>query len=69
MEQQIDILDFFSTHSLTQTNAIDTGKNKLLGSQVCNLSFSKISNEMVSTHGYSLNHINVWNGNKKWEDY
>ena len=30
------------------------------GSQVCNLVFSKSSNELVSTHGYSLNQINVW---------
>ena len=31
------------------------------GSQVCNLMFSKNSNELVSTHGYSLNQIIVWN--------
>ena len=30
------------------------------GSQVCNLLFSKTSNELVSTHGYSLNQINIW---------
>jgi cell division cycle 20-like protein 1 (cofactor of APC complex) len=30
------------------------------GSQVCNLVFSKTSNEIVSTHGYSLNQIIVW---------
>jgi len=30
------------------------------GSQVCNLMFSKTSNEIVSTHGYSLNQIIVW---------
>ena len=32
-------------------NSIDTG------SQVCNLAFSKNCNELVSTHGYSLNQI------------
>ena len=32
-------------------NCIDTG------SQVCNLAFSKNCNELVSTHGYSLNQI------------
>ena len=32
-------------------------------SQVCNLVFSKNSNELVSTHGYSFNHINIWNVN------
>jgi cell division cycle 20-like protein 1 (cofactor of APC complex) len=29
-------------------------------SQVCNLAFSKISNQFVSTHGYSDNLILVW---------
>ena len=28
--------------------------------QVCNLAWSKSANELVSTHGYSQNHINVW---------
>jgi len=41
-------------HTLTQQDCIDTG------SQVCNLMFSKTSNEIVSTHGYSLNQIIVW---------
>ena len=35
-------------------NSIDTG------SQVCNLAWSKNSNEIVSTHGYSQNQIIVW---------
>ncbi len=30
------------------------------GSQVCNLSWSKNVNEIVSTHGYSQNQIVVW---------
>jgi len=30
------------------------------GSQVCNLAFSRNCNELVSTHGYSLNQIVVW---------
>ena len=30
------------------------------GSQVCNIAWSKDSNEIVSTHGYSLNQIIVW---------
>ncbi|KAI2643286.1 WD40-repeat-containing domain protein [Xylaria nigripes] len=30
------------------------------GSQVCNISWSKNSNEIVSTHGYSQNQIVVW---------
>jgi cell division cycle 20-like protein 1 (cofactor of APC complex) len=30
------------------------------GSQVCNLAWSKNSNELVSTHGYSQNQVIVW---------
>jgi cell division cycle 20-like protein 1 (cofactor of APC complex) len=30
------------------------------GSQVCNLAFSKSLHEIVSTHGYSQNEINIW---------
>ena len=45
---------FWNTHSGECTNMIDAG------SQVCNLMFSKTVNEFVSTHGYSLNEINIW---------
>ena len=45
---------FWNTNTFEQIFKIDTG------SQVCNLVFSKSSNELVSTHGYSLNQINVW---------
>jgi cell division cycle 20-like protein 1 (cofactor of APC complex) len=45
---------FWNTHTNTALNAIDTG------SQVCNLMWSKNVNEVVSTHGYSLNQIIVW---------
>lgn len=31
------------------------------GSQVCNLIYSTNSNELVSTHGFSFNSINIWN--------
>ncbi len=34
-------------------------------SQVCNLLFSKHSNELVSTHGYSSNQIAIWDVDKK----
>ena len=30
------------------------------GSQVCNLLFSTLTSELVSTHGYSQNAINIW---------
>ena len=45
---------FWNTLSGAGLNCIDTG------SQVCNLAFSKNCNEIVSTHGYSLNQIVVW---------
>ena len=45
---------FWNTLSGAHLNCVDTG------SQVCNLSWSKNCNEIVSTHGYSLNQIVVW---------
>uniref|UniRef100_H3G782 CDC20/Fizzy WD40 domain-containing protein n=2 Tax=Phytophthora ramorum TaxID=164328 RepID=H3G782_PHYRM len=45
---------FWNTQSLTALPFVDTG------SQVCNLMWSKNANEVVSTHGYSLNQIIVW---------
>jgi cell division cycle 20-like protein 1 (cofactor of APC complex) len=43
-----------STAPANLINSFDTG------SQVCNLAWSKNSNEIVSTHGYSQNQIIVW---------
>ena len=45
---------FWNTSNNTCLNSIDTG------SQVCNLAWSKNSSELVSTHGYSQNHISIW---------
>jgi cell division cycle 20-like protein 1 (cofactor of APC complex) len=45
---------FWSTPTAEPVSHIDTG------SQVCNLLWSKNVNEIVSTHGYSLNQIHVW---------
>lgn len=45
---------FHDTTKGSVINEIDTG------SQVCNLAWSKNSNEIVSTHGYSQNQIVVW---------
>ena len=45
---------FWNALSGVALHRIDTG------SQVCNLMWSKNVNEMVSTHGYSLNQIIVW---------
>jgi cell division cycle 20-like protein 1 (cofactor of APC complex) len=45
---------FWNTLSGSALNTVDTG------SQVCNLAWSQNCNELVSTHGYSLNQIVVW---------
>jgi len=45
---------FWNTLQSTQIDHIETD------SQVCNLMFSKNSKELVSTHGYSQNQINLW---------
>ncbi|KAA8907525.1 quinon protein alcohol dehydrogenase-like superfamily [Sphaerosporella brunnea] len=45
---------FWNTLTGQPINEIDTG------SQVCNLAWSKNSNEIVSTHGFSENQIVVW---------
>lgn len=45
---------FWNTQSGAAISAVDTG------SQVCNLLWSQSVNELVSTHGYSLNQIIVW---------
>jgi len=45
---------FWNTVSGSCLSCVDTG------SQVCNLAWSQNCNEIVSTHGYSLNQIVVW---------
>ena len=40
-------IKFWNTNKLKNIKSIETG------SQVCNLMFSKNTNELVSTHGYS----------------
>lgn len=45
---------FWNTLTGSPLSCIDTG------SQVCNLIWSKNVNELVSTHGYSLNQIIIW---------
>ncbi|MCJ1478475.1 substrate-specific activator of APC-dependent proteolysis [Lambiella insularis] len=47
-------IKFWNTATGNMVQEIDTG------SQVCNLAWSKNSNEIVSTHGYSQNQIVVW---------
>ncbi|CAN0187386.1 unnamed protein product [Ectocarpus sp. 6 AP-2014] len=45
---------FWNSQTSARLSCVDTG------SQVCNLMWSKNINEIVSTHGYSLNQIIVW---------
>ncbi|KAG0322868.1 substrate-specific activator of APC-dependent proteolysis [Dissophora globulifera] len=45
---------FWNTTTGLSVGATDTG------SQVCNLAWSKTTNELVSTHGYSQNQVVVW---------
>eukprot|EP00919_Chromeraceae_sp_WS-2016_P016964 GHVR01040532.1.p1 GENE.GHVR01040532.1~~GHVR01040532.1.p1 ORF type:complete len:143 (+),score=4.61 GHVR01040532.1:825-1253(+) len=47
-------IKFWNTLNGTMLDSIDTG------SQVCNLTFSTITKEFVSTHGYSNNEITIW---------
>ena len=47
-------IKFWNTRAGIELQSIETG------SQVCNLMFSKSSNEIVSTHGYSDNAVVVW---------
>ncbi|KKY14281.1 putative cell cycle regulatory protein [Phaeomoniella chlamydospora] len=47
-------IKFWNTATGQKIKEVDTG------SQVCNLSWSKNSDEIVSTHGYSQNQIVVW---------
>ena len=47
-------LRFWNTLTNTQLACLDTG------SQLCSLMFSKNTNEIVSTHGYSQNEIVIW---------
>ena len=47
-------IKLWNTLDMKCTKSIETG------SQVCNMVFSNSSDELVSTHGYSLNSIAVW---------
>ncbi|KAG7724155.1 hypothetical protein KL948_005366 [Ogataea haglerorum] len=50
-------IKIWNTITGLKINDVDTG------SQVCNLAWSKNSNEIVSTHGYSRNQIVIWKYN------
>lgn len=42
----------------TQTNNLIKEKNT--ESQICCLKYSKIENEIITSHGFSTNEINIW---------
>jgi cell division cycle 20-like protein 1 (cofactor of APC complex) len=48
-------IKLWNTTEMVCSKSIDSG------SQVCNMIFSSSTNELVTTHGYSLNSIMVWN--------
>lgn len=52
-------IKFWNVNSNDSVHTINTD------SQVCNLAFSKQSNELVSAHGYSKNQLMVWNADRK----
>ncbi|KAK9462527.1 quinon protein alcohol dehydrogenase-like superfamily [Lipomyces oligophaga] len=47
-------IKFWNTTTGKKVNEVNTG------SQVCNLVWSKNSNEIVSAHGYAMNQITIW---------
>lgn len=54
-------LRIFDTAKCQQLAKIDTG------SQVCNLTFDRDGDSLISTHGYSLNQMIVWNYSKNFD--
>lgn len=54
-------LRIFDTAKCQQLAKIDTG------SQVCNLIFDREGDSLISTHGYSLNQMIVWNCSKNFD--
>jgi len=44
----------WNTHTMRNVRSVNAG------SQVCNMAFSRNSNEFVTTHGFSNNHVIVW---------
>ena len=47
-------IKFWNLHTMKMIDSVDTG------SQVCNMMFSANTNELISTHGYSMNEVCVW---------
>jgi cell division cycle 20-like protein 1, cofactor of APC complex len=54
------IVEPFSPTQAQQTSNPHLIRSHDTGSQVCNLLFSTLTSELVSTHGYSQHAINIW---------
>ena len=51
-------LKLWNINNMTLVDSIKTS------SQICNIAFSKISHEFITTHGFKNNYIHVWDSNK-----
>ena len=51
-------LKLWNINTMTLIDSIDTS------SQICNIAFSKISHEFITTHGFKNNYIHVWDSKK-----
>ena len=51
-------LKLWNINNMTLVDSINTS------SQICNISFSKISHEFITTHGFKNNYIHIWDSNK-----
>ena len=51
-------LKLWNINNMTLVDSINTS------SQICNIVFSKISHEFITTHGFKNNYIHVWDSNK-----
>ena len=51
-------LKLWNINIMTLVDSINTS------SQICNIAFSKISHEFITTHGFKNNYIHVWDSNK-----
>ena len=51
-------LKLWNINNMNLVDSINTS------SQICNIAFSKISHEFITTHGFKNNYIHVWDSNK-----
>ena len=51
-------LKLWNINTMSLIDSINTS------SQICNIAFSKISHEFITTHGFKINYIHVWDSKK-----